>query len=308
MMDDVLKNEFVELLAANFKPEEINEIGRFLLDKKYDHYTLSGTERHITISSRKAALILCETIEADRNGGLLRLVQFVTGLDGKYFLNRTIELQRLESFLTSMTSQGYQYDFKSGKIVPIGKDPSQLKNWGALKNDKLYECTIMSLDIVGNSELVRTHGQKVMEKLYFKFTTFLDHLLGHYDGRIWNWAGDGGLIAMTFKGHEIRAVLCALDIQRSLRVFQLSPEYPLSEDFALRIGLDSGKVKFNMETGKIVSDVINYAAHLEKYWTKPGCIAISDTVFNALTPKLRSAFPHKDIFEGRPCYTTLENP
>ncbi len=125
-----------------------------------------------------------------------------------------------------MTRQGYLYDFKSGKIVPAGTNASRLKNWGALKNDKIYECTIMSIDIVRNSELVRTHGQKVMEKLYFKFASFLEHLMEHYDGRIWNWAGDGGLVAMTFKGHETRAVLCALDIQRSLMVFQFSPEYP----------------------------------------------------------------------------------
>jgi class 3 adenylate cyclase len=304
MIDDVLKNEFVELLATNFKPEEINEIGRFLLDKKYDHYTISGTERHITISSRKAALILCDTMGSDRNGGLLRLMQFVAGLDGKFFLNRTVELQRLESFLTSMTRRGYQYDFKSGKIVPAGKDSSRLKNWGALKNDKIYDCTIMSIDIVKNSELVRSHGQKVMEKLYFKFSSFLAHLLEHYDGRLWNWAGDGGLVAMTFKEHEIRAVLCALDIQRSLMVFQLSPDYPLSEDFFLRIGLDSGKVKFNLDTGKIVSDVINYAAHLEKQWAHPGCVAISETVFHALPSKLQAAFPQKDSFEGRTCYST----
>ncbi|MCX7786429.1 MAG: adenylate/guanylate cyclase domain-containing protein [Spirochaetes bacterium] len=305
MINDVLKNEFVELLATNFKPEEINEIGRFLVDKKYDHYILSGTERHITISSRKAALILCDTIGSDRNGGLLRLIQFVTGLDGKLFLNRTVELQRLESFLTSMTRYGYQYDYKTGKIVPASKDTARLKNWGALRDDKTYDCTVMSIDIVRNSELVRTHGQKLMEKLYFKFTSFLDHLMEHYDGRIWNWAGDGGLLALTFKGHETRAVLCALDIQRSLIVFQLSPEYPLPEDFALRIGLDSGKVKFNMDTGKIVSDVINYAAHLEKQWAKPGCVAISDTVFEALPPKLRTAFPQKDTFEGRTCYSTV---
>ena len=304
MIDDVLKNEFVELLATNFKPEEINEIGRFLLDKKYDHYTISGTERHITISSRKAALILCDTMGSDRNGGLLRLMQFVAGLDGKFFLNRTVELQRLESFLTSMTRRGYQYDFKSGKIVPAGKDSSRLKNWGALKNDKIYDCTIMSIDIVKNSDLVRSHGQKMMEKLYFKFASFFDHLLEHYDGRIWNWAGDGGLVAMTFKDHEIRAVLCALDIQRSLMVFQLSPDYPIAEDFSLRIGLDCGRIKFNLDTGKIISDVINYAAHLEKQWAKPGCVAISETVFNALPTKLKTAFPEKDSFEGRTCYST----
>jgi class 3 adenylate cyclase len=303
MVSDLLKSEFVELLAANFKPEEINEIGKFL-DKKYDHHTLSGTERHVTISSRKAALILCDTMKDDRSGGLMRLIQFVVGLDGKVFLNRTVEMQRLELFLTSLTHHGFLYDFKSGKIIQSGKDTDRLKNWGALKNDKLYDCTVMSIDIVKNSELVRTHGQKVMEKVYFKFAAFLNHLLEHCDGRVWNWAGDGGLVALTFKAHETRAVLCALDIQRSLMVFLLSPDYPLPEDISLRIALDSGKVKFNIDTGKIISDVINYAAHLEKQWAVPGGIAISDSVYKALTPKLKTVFAREDTFEGKTCYAT----
>jgi class 3 adenylate cyclase len=303
MVTDALKSEFVELLAANFKPEEINEIGRFM-EKKYDHHVLSGTERHVTISSRRAALILCDAMKDDRGTGMMRLIQFVIGLEGNIFLNKTVEIQRLELFLTSLTRHGFLYDFKSGKIVPAGKDTDRLKNWGSLKNDKVYDCTVMSIDIVKNSELVRTHGQKLMEKVYFKFAGFLDHLMEHYDGRVWNWAGDGGLVAMTFKGHETRAVLCALDIQRSLMVFLLSPDYPLPEDFSLRIALDCGKVKFNMDTGKIISDVINYAAHLEKQWAAPGEVAISESVHKTLTPKLKAAFPRRDTFEGRDCYGT----
>ena len=67
------------------------------------------------------------------------------------------------------------------------------------------------------------------------------------DGRIWSWAGDGGIIA-----------------------------------FALRIGVDAGLVKFCGETGRIVSHVINHASHLEKKSTRPGMVSIGRNVYDAL--------------------------
>ncbi|MDX9819749.1 MAG: adenylate/guanylate cyclase domain-containing protein [Desulfococcus multivorans] len=300
---DALKSEFVELLACSFKPEEINEIGKFF-DKKYDHHALSGTERHVTVSSRKAALILVEHLGDDKRCGLTRLVQFVVGLDGKLFMNRVTELKGLETFLAGLVRIGRHYDFRSGRIIESQKDLRKLLNWGALRDDKFYDVTIMSIDVVHNSELVRKYGLKVMEKLYFKFQAFLDHLLGHYDGRVWNWAGDGGIIAFTFKGHETRAVLCALDIQRSLMVFQLSGDYPLPENFSVRVALDCGKVKFNSDTGKIVSDVINYAAHLEKAGTEPGKVTISSHVRGALKEKAAALFSVQADFEGQPAFST----
>jgi len=303
MENDTLKNEFIELLASSFNPVEINEIGRFF-DNKYDHHRLSGTERHVTVSSRKAALILLDHLGDDRKCGFTRLLQFVVGLDGKPFMNRQTELKGLETFLAGLGRFGKYYDFQTGKIVESGKKLQNPLNWGALRDDKAYDVTIMSVDVVRNSELVKKYGMKVMEKLYFKFQVFLDHLLSHYDGRVWNWAGDGGIIAFTFKDHQTRAVLCALDIQRSLMVFQLSQDYPLPENFSLRLAMDCGKVKFNSDTGKIVSDVINYAAHLEKAGTDPGKVTVSSRVRAALNAKFSSLFSIEADFEGQQAFTT----
>lgn len=303
MIQDALKSEFVELVASSFKPEEINELGRFF-DRRYDHHVVSGTERHVTVSSRKAAFVLAEFIGDERRIGFNRLAQFVVGLDGKLFLNRTVELKNLEIFLSGLVRCGMYYDFHTGKIVQSKKELRQLINWGALKDEKLYDVTVMSIDVVRNSEMVKKYGLKVMEKLYFKFQAFLDHLLEHHDGRVWNWAGDGGLIAFTFKGHQTRAVLCALDIQRSLMVFQISPDYPIPVNFALRVAMDCGKIKFNYDTGKIVSDVINYTAHLEKKGTEPGKISISDSVRAALPEKIASLFSVSFDFEGQNAFST----
>lgn len=144
-----------------------------------------------------------------------------------------------------------------------------------------------------------------MEKVYFQLKNFLINKLYEYDGRLWSFAGDGGLAAFAFKNHVTRAVLCALDIQTSLPIFNIRPEFNISDALELRIGIDTGKIKFLSNTGNIVSDVINFAAHLEKYNTEPGQISVSDTVIKQLNKKIVRLFPRKSIFEDKIVFSTL---
>jgi class 3 adenylate cyclase len=163
--------------------------------------------------------------------------------------------------------------------------------------------TVGSIDIVGNSALVNKHGIKKMEKMYFRFWNFLRRLLRVYDGRIWSWAGDGGIMAFTFKGHEVRAVQCALEIQALLSVFNLDPDKSIPDDIQTRIGLDSGKIKFFEDTGRIISDTINFAAHLEKQFTPPKGIAVSESVRENMPKKLKELFCTEDTFEEKRVYS-----
>ena len=64
-------------------------------------------------------------------------------------------------------------------------------------------------------------------------------------------------------------------------------------------------MKFNIETGTIVSDVINYAAHLEKSATHPGTVAVSRSVYDALPPRLASIFRFGGIFEEKDYFRTI---
>jgi class 3 adenylate cyclase len=87
-------------------------------------------------------------------------------------------------------------------------------------------------------------------------------------------------------------------------VFNLQPYKPIRDDICLRIGMDSGPVKFFEDTGRIVSEVINYAAHLEKKGTSPGALSVSGEVFDRLPETLQSVFAGKCEFEGRTAHST----
>jgi class 3 adenylate cyclase len=296
MLDTALLHEVSELLAKSFSADEINYLGK-LIDPRYDNHRLSGTKNHITISDHKAAVTLVDhCIELKKDTAL---VQLVIQMDEASIQGRTVRIEGLEDFLYRMSLTGIVYDFKKRKLMDNQHDKEEMENWGALKNDRIYPITIMSLDIVGNSALVRRHGTRKMEKVYFRLKQFLKTRIRFYDGRIWNFAGDGGIIAFTFKGHEQRAVNCALDIQKTLPLFLATEELPVKDQIRLRLGLDTGKQKFRNDTGAMVSDVINYAAHLEKGISEPGKVAVSETILKSVNKKTKGLFAITGEFEGR---------
>jgi hypothetical protein len=109
------------------------------------------------------------------------------------------------------------------------------------------------VDICQNSEFVKKYRTAVMEKTCY---------------RLW-------------------------DFLYSLPVINLQPDKPIREAICLRIALDSGPVKFSDDTGRIVSEVINDAAHLEKKGTSPGALSVSDEVFAGLPATLKAVFTAK---------------
>ncbi|MDA3812443.1 MAG: hypothetical protein PF518_19165 [Spirochaetaceae bacterium] len=200
---------------------------------------------------------------------------------------------------------GYSYNPLKRKLVHGKEDPMDLKNWGALKEGKSYNMTILSLDIVENSRLVKKYGTSKMKKLYASLWVFLKERLSSYNGRIWTWAGDGGLIAFTAKNHLIHGVKFAMEIQNLMILFNYDPSFPLKEPIKLRMGLDTGKIPFSFSTGQIVSEVINYAAHLEKGISTPGSIAVSSRVYNGMGKGYGAFFESKGEFEGDNSYLSV---
>ncbi len=301
VLEPALRNDLVELIAANFKTDEVNELGGLILGS-FNSNEASGTKNNISLSSRKSAKLLVDKCE---NGGQLPgLLKLVVEVDDGIVHGRSVRVKGLENFLGKLLRTGIRYDFKTRRIVNSCKDPAELADWGCLKEGREYETAVISIDIADNSSLVRKHGLKKMERLYFKLWGFLQEKLVVTDGRIWSWAGDGGIVAFALKEGARRAVRFAIEVQTAIPVFNLISADGAS-DISLRLGIDTGRVKFNPETGKIVSDVINYAAHLEKKCAHPGCISISRTVYSSLPRRLAGLFHFGGVFEDRDFFATL---
>jgi class 3 adenylate cyclase len=82
-------------------------------------------------------------------------------------------------------------------------------------------------------------------------------------------------------------------------LFNADPNRQVNETIRLRIGLDWGKIKYLSDTGQIVSETINYAAHLEKGFTNPGGISASAELIASVPGSLKVMFRSGGTFEGR---------
>src|SRR6056297_3619096 len=179
MLDPVLINDMTEMLSKHLKPNQIDEIGRMLL-KRYNSHEKLGIDEHITIPRRKAAESLideCLSRKKDED-----LIKCLIELDGKDLLGKSVRFDGIEKFVKDLTSIGYIYDNKKRRIKRLKDNPEDLPNWGALREGKNYEVTVASIDIVGNSVLVKQFGMRKIEKVYAKFWALLRRVLSVYDG------------------------------------------------------------------------------------------------------------------------------
>ncbi|MCK5250528.1 MAG: adenylate/guanylate cyclase domain-containing protein, partial [Spirochaetaceae bacterium] len=257
---------------------------------------LSGKRRNFTLSPRMAAQVLIEHLTERKQ--MSEYIKLLVEMDEEIILGKEIRIEGLEYFLQQLTETGLIYDSKKRKVVTLKEDLSKRPDWGSLKNGRNYDVTVASMDIVGSSELVKKFGRKTMEKFYSYFWSTLGERMTAYDGRIWSWAGDGGILAFTFKNHKVRAARFAIEMQRVMPLINAHSRNPIDESVAIRIGMHSGKVAFMADTGKMISDVINLAAHLEKRGTQPGFISITEIIWKFLPPKLQEMFDPVGDFEG----------
>lgn len=278
---------------------DIEEIGRYLI-KNFSSHNICNLDNTVSIAPQKAAAIFVDKCEELNK--LKDLLCFTIELDGTTVNGKKIKLVGLENMLFRLYRSGIYYNFDKRKLININIDKEALANWGSLKDGKKYPIIIASIDICHNSELVQKHGTKVMEKIYYSLWEYLQHKLKYYNGRIWSWAGDGGLLAFKDEGEVDSALLCCLDILFAIPIFNRRHNHPIEDNIQIRLGLDCGKINFFNDTGKIVSDVINYAAHLEKNKTDSNGISISENIFDRSNDKTKKIFKKKFTFENRCAY------
>jgi class 3 adenylate cyclase len=302
VFDLTLVRYLTELLGKNLTFPDIEMIGRYFF-KDYSTHRIENTSDSITISPLSAARTLVG--ECKKQKKLSDLFAFVIELDGTLLNGKTVKFEQMENLLYRLSTQGMYFDFNRRKLIGFDQDKTVLKNWGALKDGKEYPLIIASVDVCDNSSLVEKYKPQIMEKAYYALWEYVQNKLSLYNGRVWTWAGDGGIVAFRYEDGPENAVACCLEVLFSLPVFNALPTKPIDDQLYLRFGIDTGPVKFFNDTGRIVSDVINYAAHLEKIGTEPNGLSITDILFQNLPAGMQELITKEFEFEGRTVHSLV---
>ncbi|MFN3605327.1 MAG: hypothetical protein ACK4UJ_11525 [Leptonema sp. (in: bacteria)] len=295
-----IKGILIDILAKSFTAESIDNLGKDLF-QKFNVHLLSGQPFGTMLSSDVAARTIVEySIQQNKIKELTELIIQI-GFGNKFGIQlKEIEMSNLNELLKILSSFGFHYMKSKGAL----EFTNESDNWGYLEENREYYFSYMSIDIVGNSQIQLKYEKNLIEEVYTRLHKLIKIVIELYEGKIWNWAGDGGIAAFFLNKVEEDAVLAGIKIFHELFLFNLNPERnKFDEPIKLRIGIHSGKSIYKENKGMILSDAINFVAHLEKNFTETNHISISKDIYEKLNSRIQSLFYSKGVFEGKECYT-----
>jgi class 3 adenylate cyclase len=300
LFDLTITKDLIELIGKNLTFPDIESVGKYIF-RKYSTHSLENVNENITISPLNAAKMLVQKCEEDNK--LNDLFCFIISLDGSLLNGKRVDIVGMEHLLYRLTSTGVYFDFDKRKLVSFNNEKKILKNWGSLKDGKEYSMSIVSIDICDNSKLVKKYQNSVIEEVYYYLWEFIRKKCEFFDGRIWSRNGDGSILAFRNDKSPISGAACCMEILFSLPIFNTSPLKKIPDEINIRLGVDSGMIKFYNDTGNIVSDVINYASKLEKKATCTNGLSVSENVYNELPTAMKKMFQSKTEFSGKMAYS-----
>jgi len=163
-----------------------------------------------------------------------------------------------------------------------GEEPPRPTVRAAAPADEGKECTAVCIDVV-NSTLLKQHQDKVDVTYTFQqLHQYVANLVRRRGGHVKDVAGDGTMIIFTQPDEAIR---CCHELQGHLSAFN-QRHNKLSQDLALRIGVNTGKVlASDLEDARMTAGLFDYTLDLAGKVQKasgPGEIAVTSNTLTRL--------------------------
>jgi class 3 adenylate cyclase len=286
-----LKRLISEDLARTFTAREIQTFIRNI-DRNLDVYDITGYKHDSPIPRKDAAKgVVDYLVDTKRLHQLLDLLIY-TSQNG--FKGEGIAFNGIKLIFKEMEECGYTYRNDLRKVVFIEKTLEKRNDWGFLEEGKVYNFCFVSVDICGNSKLVREYDSLMIKDTYKNFKKMVTNSVEIRKGRIWNWEGDGGLCVFHLDDFVNQAVLSSIDIMSSMIIFNSTTNL-LNEDIRIRIGINAGSAEYKNDTASITSDSIEETKNIEKKHTEPETISISKHTVQYIDVLIRNNFIFKEI-------------
>jgi hypothetical protein len=164
----------------------------------YNLQERTGFPENMSVPNRDAARQIINDIRDSRLvlqfAGLL-VVMHTEGLMGRKYV-----IPHMREILAEIHGAGFIFNREFGTFVEDSRI-RRTRNWGTLVEGQEYTFSFMSLDIVGNTGLVREYSEETIRATYGDLRGIVQRSIERREGRLWNWEGDGGLVAFYFMGN-----------------------------------------------------------------------------------------------------------
>ena len=293
-----LQNLLVRSLAESVNVDTMEALSKELIHN-YDLHQRTGFPVNMPIPNRDAA----RQIMNDLNNLEIipHFVSFLININTNGYFGRKVRVAYIREIVKELYEHGFIYDQINKVFV---EDPMMRKtrNWGVLRNNDEYIITFLRLDIVGNSELVRKYPEEVIKATYSDLFSIVEQSIEKRNGRIWNWEGDGGLVAFFFANKNLLGTLSAMEILHELFLYnQLLCK--LENPLGVRMALHSGFCNYteNIEDLK-KNEAVKLIIDIESNYTKPNSLSLSSNVYKALDNELSKHFSIINAERGNKYY------
>lgn len=286
---DIIRREFKTLLSSLFTKDELLAIS-------------SKTEQHFNFDK------LVEKYNIDT----IQIVDFSEIVENYFFNNHLMidfisssieralqkslkddERNLLNNFIALLEKEGCHYNVERKTIEKINSTDE--KDFGLFFNNNKYYVCFLSIDICGSSKIVANYQSDKVHEVFDSFKNYIRDKVEKFNGRIWEWEGDGGTAA--FYKNTSSGVLCSIDVLLNLVLFNVLIS-PIPENIVIRIAMHSGWITYKDKflemdfTEKVIADDI------QKQATPHDSLVISDTVYTNIFNKLKdrfTKFKHNDM-------------
>lgn len=262
--------------------------------ENYDIYARTGCPPNIPLTAQQTAKqVIDDCIAEDK---FLDFIEYLIVLNSKGYMGKEYPIVYLQDMIKHISAEGFIYNATSNCFLEDIKNQATM-NWGRLHENSNYSFTFLKIDIVKNSEHVRSNKKSFVESAYQHIHDLITKAYLKRDGREWFWEGDGGLIAFYNGDIYNNAVITGIDIINKINLYNIFDNI-LQNQVSLRIACHAGTFPFSFNSAIIRKyDPIRESIEIESKHTPENTLAVTVNVFARLDKLITDNLSHPMIID-----------
>ena len=241
----------------------------------YDLHERTGFPSTVPLSPQLVAHHIVSDAVAENR--FLHLIERLIKLDQEGFMGRRYPVSGLAEIVKQIRAEGYVWDEETFLFM---EDPRvrRTPNWGRLTDDDEFRFAILRLDVVGNSRMVKEHGERAMRGTMEDLRQIVSRSVEVRSGRVWQWEGDGALAGFLFGPKTMEAILAGMAILHELFLYNRLHNR-LGDPLRVRAAVHTGALRYQTDPGQLVKqEIIQEAVEIESELTPVGALVITPAV------------------------------
>ncbi len=261
-LNESLNADMLERIAKDIFPD-------------YDLHLRTGFPPNIPLTGQVAAgRIVDDSVE---EGRYLQLLERLARLDREGFMGRAYRINGLYDLIKAVEAEGYLWDAETSHLM---EDPRirRTPNWGRLIEGEEFRFSLLRIDVVKNSRIVKVHGENLARDAFDDLRGIMARVVERRSGRVWDWQGDGALAGFLFGHSTTASVLAGMALLHELFLYDRLHNR-IGEPLRVRAAVHTGPLRYHEDPREIMKqETVREVMEIESRWTHPGSLVISPAV------------------------------